>query len=104
MTGIFSDDDSLPCPTCGARQSATTVECRRCRCDLTLVLAVRQAARELHWSCLKHLGSGFAAEALHCARRRHELCPDDTSRRLVAVALVCLERFDEAVKIHASRS
>ncbi len=99
MTETAADEEEFHCPTCGARQAAENAECRRCRCDLRLVLALRQSIRELHETCLKLLAAGRLEEALAHARRRHELSPDDTSRRLVAVALLYLERFDEAVNV-----
>ncbi len=98
MRGSPAADNSFQCPTCNARQPASTTECRRCRCDLSLVLAIRDSLGELHARCLKSLASGHAAQALNCAQRRYELSPDDTSRRLVAVALLCLGRYEEAME------
>jgi len=98
VTRFPAVDDSFQCPTCNARQPASTTECRRCRCDLSLVLAIREGLRQLHERCLKSLASGDAPEALNFAQRRYELSPDVTSRRLVAVALLCLGHFEEAVE------
>ena len=97
MTGIQGDEDVFRCPTCDARQPALAAECRRCRCDLRLVLAIRRNARELHTNCLNSLACGHGTQALKFARRRYELCPDEISRRLVTVALLSLDRFAESV-------
>lgn len=80
-----SDDEStLRCPTCGARQ-APSAECRRCRCDLSLLLATLEYQRALHRRTLRGLCDGRLADALRTARRRAELSPDRDAARLLAV-------------------
>ena len=97
MSGHPPEIESLCCPTCGARQ-APSAECRRCRCDLALLLAVHGQARMVHRCCLRHFRAGAHPQAFRCALLRHQLAPDETSRRLLAVACLCLERYAEAIR------
>lgn len=90
--------NSLRCPTCGAEQPPSA-ECRRCKCDLSLVVAVRQHAEALHRDCLMQLRAGQYRDALSAARRRFELAPDRTSRRLLAVAYLCLGKYQAALDL-----
>ena len=92
----------MRCPTCGASQSASP-ECRRCKCDLEMVLAVRQQARALHRQYLVHLREGDVRAALAVAIRRHRLAPDPVSRRLLAVACLGLGRFADAAQLAESQ-
>ena len=85
MNENASEAEAIRCPTCSAQQVASD-ECRRCKCDMSLVLAVRDRARRMHHECLRHLRTGAYRDALHSALCRHELSPDETSRRLLAVA------------------
>lgn len=98
MNADAPENDRFRCPTCGATQ-AVSAECRRCKCDLSLVLAVRRQARMLHDDCLRHLRAGAHRSALACAVRRQELSPDETSRRLLAMVYLCLGKFPAALEI-----
>ena len=80
---------TLGCPTCGAQQEWSDT-CRRCRCDLTLLRAVKEARRGHRRRCLLLLRAGRLTEALQQARRGYALCADQRSARLLAVChLVC---------------
>ncbi len=97
MSIVTTDPQTLRCPTCGADQTASA-ECRRCKCDLTLVLAVRQQAQVLHEQVLRHLRDGRAGDAVDAAERRHTLSPDRTSRRLLAVSYVTAGNYEAAIR------
>lgn len=101
MTDVDSAVGPLCCPTCGARQQTEAATCRRCHCDLSLVLSVRESATRLHRACLQRLAIGKCNDALELAWRRHNLCPDETSRRLVTVSLLQTGRFEEALRFGA---
>jgi len=79
------DASAFRCPTCGARQGLSA-ECRRCKCDLHLVVDVYRQAAALRESCLRHLRDGNWRDALEAAAERHALSPDGVSRRLLAVS------------------
>jgi hypothetical protein len=93
-----SPANSIRCPTCGAGQRPS-VECRRCKCDLSLVVAVRNHADDVHSDCLRQLGAGEYRDALRSALVRYELSPDETSRRLLAVTYLCLGRYQAALDL-----
>jgi hypothetical protein len=77
------------CPTCGARQGLAET-CRRCKCDLSLVVAVQRRRQTLRRQCLLRLGRQQGEAALQAAEELHALAPDADSTRLLAVAhLAC---------------
>lgn len=98
MSPDTPESGSFRCPTCGATQ-VVSAECRRCKCDLSLVLAVHAQARAWHEDCLRQLRAGAHRRALASALRRHELAPDATSRRLLAVVYLCLGKFPIAMEL-----
>ena len=98
MNANASPANSLCCPTCGAGQPPS-VQCRRCKCDLSLVVAVRNRADALHRDCLRQLRAGEYHDALGRALGRYELSPDETSRRLLAVTYLCLGRYQAALDL-----
>ena len=61
-------EDTIACPTCGAKQ-ARSKECRRCKCDLSLLERCRRAAERERGECLRHLSAGRPEQALRHARR-----------------------------------
>lgn len=101
MTGQSAETAIQRCPTCGAQQAATALECRRCHSDLSLLVAVREQLQVLHHLCLRQLATARPEQALEFARLRHGMCPDETSRRLLAVTLLRLGRFAEAAALTA---
>ncbi|MEZ6063782.1 MAG: hypothetical protein R3C19_25825 [Planctomycetaceae bacterium] len=98
MSTVSAELQSLRCPTCGAEQAASP-ECRRCRCDLTLVLAIRRQAQRLHEDALRNLRDGLFDAAVHCAERRQAVSPDRTSRRLLAVSYLASGNFAAAMAV-----
>jgi len=75
----------LRCPTCGARQGWADI-CRRCKCDLSLVVAAHRRRRQLRAQCLGWMRSHRPDAALRTASELHALAPDADSLRLLAVA------------------
>ncbi|MFW6171034.1 MAG: tetratricopeptide repeat protein [Planctomycetota bacterium] len=92
------EPDSFRCPTCGAKQAPSS-ECRRCKCDLELVVGVYQSGRALHQAYLRYLRAGDYRQALDCALRRFQLAPDDTARRLLVVAYLHLGQYRAALDV-----
>jgi hypothetical protein len=86
------------CPTCGARQ-APAAECRRCKCDLRLVVAVRQQVDAAQQACLTHVRKGEGRQALRWALRRMRLSSDDTARQLLTAMLLRAGRYQAALDV-----
>lgn len=74
----------MRCPTCRATQEWSN-ECRRCRCDLTLLWEANQAADDLRRRCLWELNAGSPGRALAFARSYDALTANADSRELLAV-------------------
>ena len=91
-------DQTLQCPTCGARQSPGA-ECRRCRCDLALVTAALEHGRALHATYLEQVRAGRYPEAARTARQLWELSPDEQAARLLAVAYLHCGRYQAAIDV-----
>jgi hypothetical protein len=77
-------DSRLTCPTCGAVQERS-VQCRRCRCDLSLMVSLLEHRDRLHARTLRHLRDGRLAEALRTARLRWSVSSDADAARLLGV-------------------
>ncbi len=89
--------DEFRCPTCGARQSWADV-CRRCKCDLSLVVAGHRRRSSLRDEYLIQLRRQRADEAVRAANELHALAPDDESLRLRAVAHLLRGDFAAALQ------
>lgn len=89
--------DPFRCPTCGARQELADV-CRRCKCDLSLVVAVHRRRAVLYRRCLRHLGQEPPRAALRAAQQLHALAPDAASARLLGVAQLQCGDFPRALQ------
>ncbi len=98
MNGDRVQSDVLRCPTCGAEQVSSAI-CRRCKCDLTLVVAARARAVGLHQACLRHWRAGEPQRALDCALGRYRLIPDETAHRLLAIAYLRLGHHQAALDV-----
>jgi len=85
------------CPTCGARQGLGDI-CRRCKCDLSLVVAVHRRREVLRRQCLRWLGSRQAEAALPTAEQLYALAPDADSARLLAVAQLACGDYPRALR------
>jgi len=77
-------DAEMQCPTCNARQE-WAAECRRCKSDLSDLLAVYQVARRERAACLMSLREGDWPRAQSHARRYVQLFPGVEAERLMAV-------------------
>jgi len=85
------------CPTCGARQVLTDT-CRRCKCDLSLVVALHRRRVTLRRQCLQRLGRQQGSAAVRAAEELHALAPDADSTRLLAVARLASGDFAGALR------
>jgi hypothetical protein len=75
----------MRCPVCKADNNETP-QCRRCKADLSLLVALeRRRERALENAC-NRLANGDSAGALAAARMAHGLKRDETSRRVLALA------------------
>ena len=88
--------EELRCPTCGARQ-AWVDTCRRCKSDLGLLRAALEAYEGHCRDGLAALHAGRLGDALHHARRCHELRPGPESHRLLAVCQLLRGDWPEAL-------
>ena len=95
------DADSFRCPTCNARQ-VPSPECRRCKCDLSLLLAALQRCERLHEACLRGLAEGDVNAAEQAALRRWELSPDEDAARLLATTYLLQGRYQASLDISRS--
>ena len=75
------------CPTCNAQQ-AWSDECRRCKCDLSLLHRLWRRGRALRSACLRELRAGRPAQALPYAQQYCFLGPEDAPRLLAACYLL----------------
>jgi len=90
--------ERMRCPTCGAWQDWSD-QCRRCKCDLSLLHQMLRYCRQLHRTCLVQLRDGETNLACHTARRYHALMPTPTSRRLLAVCSAINHDMKTAVEL-----
>jgi len=90
--------ESLRCPTCGAQQSPALV-CRRCRCDLSLLVAVLAQESEQLQQTLRLLRIGRYAQACQIAKRRWRLQPDADATRLLGVCYLLQGDFQAALEL-----
>ncbi len=88
------------CPTCGARQELMET-CRRCKCDLSLVVAVQQRRQMLRRQCLQRLAHQQNDAAVQAAAELHALAPDADSTRLLAVAHLASGDYAHALQMLA---
>jgi hypothetical protein len=95
--------EDFRCPTCGARQGLTET-CRRCKCDLSLVVAVQRRRHTLRRQCLQRLRQRHGRAAVQAAEELHALAPDADSARLLAVAHLACGDYAQALKLLVSES
>ena len=79
------DPATVRCPTCRAEQPWSDA-CRRCRCDLRLLLAAAASYHRARRACLLHLRAGRPRAARLAAESCRALAATAESRRLLAVA------------------
>lgn len=75
----------MNCPACNAHQIWSN-ECRRCRCDLSVLHAVWLKCQRLRSQCLRQLRAGDYDLATLTARRYASLWPGEDAGRLLAVS------------------
>jgi len=91
-------DESLNCPTCGALQQWSD-ECRRCKCDLSLLRDIWREGQLAKGNCLSHLRAGNIRCALRAAQRSAAMVPDDDTKRLLAVCHLLLSDWSSALAL-----
>ena len=94
----MADTKTLFCPTCNAQQEPSP-ECRRCKCDLSLLVAARQRREQLTTACLCMLAEGNAERAEQLALESWALSPHETTARLLAVAYLLQGRYQAALDV-----
>ena len=77
-------EDEMRCPTCNARQ-AWSNECRRCKCDLSLLGQCWRTSQAQHRRCLRQLRAGRPDLALRHARRLAAIVGVAKASRLLGV-------------------
>lgn len=92
-------DAGFRCPTCRARQVPSET-CRRCQCDLSLLLRIDQQCARLRAKCLVSLRDGRTDEALATAAVLRRLRADEDSARLFTVACLHQENWREALSAY----
>lgn len=89
---------TLTCPCCRAGNDTAT--CRRCKADLTLLMAV-EARRGFHVTSAKRFAAdGRAGEALAHVARAEQLRGGDDLRRLRAALLLLRGDYAGAVAVY----
>lgn len=88
-------EDEMHCPTCNALQ-AWSDECRRCKCDLSLLRQIWLAAEAERRRCLRHLRAGRPDQALSHARRYATILGAAEASPLLAVCHLLCHNWPEA--------
>ena len=94
--------DEMCCPTCKARQ-AWSDECRRCKCDLSLLRQYRQVCEAQRYRCLWELCAGRPKRALRHAKRYAKMVGADEAARFLAVCHLRRRDWPKAIAV-ASRA
>jgi hypothetical protein len=89
----------LKCPTCGAAQTLSD-ECRRCKCDLSLVAAVLRQQQEARQETVRCLRAGRRKQALRAAQHLWAIAPDADSARYLAVCHLLEGRYAAALAVY----
>jgi hypothetical protein len=96
-----TSNEELRCPTCGARQP-WVLACRRCKCDLSLVVAALRQRVAARRSCLSELSRGNLIEAQAAALRCWRIDPDEEAARLLSVAFLLEGRYRASLDVRAA--
>lgn len=86
----------MRCPVCRAENDREPA-CRRCKADLTLLLALEDRRRHALDAVARAVSEGRGAEALRHARTAHALRADDESLRGLALAYLLHRQFAGAL-------
>ncbi|MCU0960651.1 MAG: hypothetical protein MUF48_11155 [Pirellulaceae bacterium] len=92
----------LRCPTCGAWQDISDV-CRRCKCDLSLVVPLLRERQRLRQSCLAALHDGRYAQARSLALRCCTISRDADNLQLLALTELLTGQYAAALELMTSR-
>ncbi len=87
--------NEMICPTCKARQ-AWSDECRRCKCDLSILRQWHAAREAVRRGCLDELRLGRPEQALRSARRYALLAGSGDASRLLAVCHLLCRNWPES--------
>ncbi len=97
------DADQIKCPTCAAAQPPAA-ECRRCKCDLSMYVAMLRSRRQWKRRVLTALSEERYDDAIHAAQQYATLSPDHDAVRWTAVAYLLQGQFAEALSTLHLRS
>ena len=90
----------MRCPVCKADNNAMP-QCRRCKADLSLLVALEQRRDRMLGEARSLLGRGEYKAALAEATRADGLRRDEESQRLLALARLVNRDFAEAWNFYA---
>ena len=88
-------ENEMRCPTCNARQTWSD-ECRRCKCDLSLLWRCWRTREAERRRCLRRLRAGQPDQALRHARRYAIIVGAAEASRLLAVCLLLCDNWPDA--------
>jgi hypothetical protein len=83
----------MRCPVCKADNTADVTTCRRCKADLSLLVALERRRAALVALAQSRLAAGDGAAALPFASEVDRLRRDEESRRLVALSRLLARDF-----------
>lgn len=86
------------CPVCRAKQLPSSI-CRRCKCDLSLLMATAAQQHALHTEILRSLREGRPDRAIPIARQLWSIDPDEDAARLLAVCYLTLGNDQAALDV-----
>ena len=89
----------MRCPVCKAENNSTP-QCRRCKADLSLLVALEQRRARVLAEVAALLTRGGGKEALTAAEEVDWMRSDEESRRLLALARLMNREFAEAWALH----
>jgi hypothetical protein len=93
-----ADRSTLVCPTCRATQEWSPT-CRRCKCDLSLLVLVADEYHESRSRCLQELRWGRHQAALDHARDCLRLDANRESKQLLAVCALLARDWPSAAAV-----
>jgi hypothetical protein len=92
----------MRCPVCKADNNDSP-QCRRCRADLTLLVALEQCRARALSEAVAYLGRGDGQSAQRAAIRGDRLRRDEESERLVAMARLLTGEYPRAFAWYEGR-
>jgi hypothetical protein len=89
----------VDCPVCGVK-GQSVVSCRRCKADLSLLVALEKARLGRLDRAEQALREGRLDEAAHAARQAQHLRRDSTAARLLALCQLLRGDYPGACAAH----